>query len=56
MWLAAGAVLAGLFQVIGLIRYVGRLPEDWVGISLYVVSIAAFALLALGFYLQHRRS
>lgn len=56
LWLAAAAVLACIFQVIGLVRYVSRLPDDWVGITLYAVSIAAFALVALGFYLQTRRS
>lgn len=55
-WLAAGAALACMLQVIGLLRYVNRLPDDWIGITLYIVTIVAFALVALGFYFQARQS
>jgi hypothetical protein len=54
-WLAAGAVLACILQVIGLLRYASRLPDDWAGITLYIVTIVSFALLALGFILQTRQ-
>ena len=41
---AVSAVTACILQIIGLILYVGRLPEDWVGIGLYGATIFAFAL------------
>ena len=52
---AAASAVACLLQIIGLVRYVGRLPDDWVGIGLYVVSAIAFAVGALGFYVRWRR-
>ena len=42
----AATVAAGL-QIIGLVRYTGRLPGDTVGIFLYTVTLFAFALIAL---------
>ncbi len=57
-WLPAAAIAASLgclFQIAGLIRYLGRLPQDWIGITLYSASIIAFAVAALGFYIQWRR-
>lgn len=41
-------VVACLFQVIGLIGHLGRLPDDWIGIRLYAVAILGFAV-ALSF-------
>ena len=52
---AAASAVAGLLQIIGLVRYVGRLPDDWLGIALYAVSAIAFAVGALGFYVRWRR-
>ena len=49
------ASLACVLQVVGLIRYLGRLPEDWVGIALYCISIVALAAAAIGFYIQWER-
>ncbi len=49
------AVVACVLQIIGLLRYIERLPNDWVGIGLYVVTIIAFALVAFGFYVQARK-
>jgi tellurite resistance protein TehA-like permease len=49
------AALAFVFQIIGLIRYIGRLPDDWVGIVLYSITIIAFACASLGFYIQWNR-
>ena len=46
---------ACVFQIVGLIRYLGRMSGDWVGIVLYCASIIAFAVVALGFYIQWRR-
>jgi len=51
--LGAGfSAVACLLQVVGLVRYLGRLPGDGVGIALYVVTIVAFGIGAVGFYLQ----
>ncbi len=52
---AVCSVIACLFQIIGLIRYLGRLPDDWIGIALYMATIAAFSLGAIGFYIQWRK-
>jgi uncharacterized membrane protein YhhN len=49
------AALAFVFQIIGLIRYIGRLPDDRVGIVLYSITIIAFACTSLGFYIQWNR-
>jgi hypothetical protein len=49
------AAVACIFQIIGLFRYVERLPDDWVGLGLYLVTIIAFALVAFGFYVQSRK-
>jgi len=58
MGFLAGALFSAaacVFQVIGLIRYLGRLPDDWIGIALYFVTIAAFAVGAVGFFIQYRK-
>jgi RsiW-degrading membrane proteinase PrsW (M82 family) len=52
---AIAAIVACVLQLIGLIRYIVRLPEDWVGIVLYIATIIAFALIAVGFYIQWRQ-
>jgi len=49
------ALTACVLQIMGLIRYLGRLPEDWVGISLYIATIVAFLTVALGFFIQWRK-
>jgi hypothetical protein len=49
------AIIACILQIIGFLRYVERLPEDWVGIGLYLVTIVALALVAFGFYIQSRK-
>ncbi|MFN2199269.1 MAG: hypothetical protein ACK2UW_24340 [Anaerolineales bacterium] len=50
--LAWCGLLGALLQTMGLVRYALRTPQvispqDWVGLSLYVLSIVAFAFLAL---------
>jgi len=52
-WLAA---LAALLQAIGLIRYVNRLPEDWIGIMLYTITLLAFTAASVGAFIQARKS
>jgi uncharacterized membrane protein YhhN len=53
--LAIAASLACLLQIAGFIRYYQRLPDDTVGIVLYIVSIVAFAIAALGLFIQWRK-
>lgn len=52
---AAASTVACVLQIVGLVRYIGRLPDDWLGIALYTVSAIAFAVGALGFYVRFRR-
>jgi hypothetical protein len=53
-WLIGAVALtfACILQVIFLIRYVGRLPDDRLGIVLSVITILAFALAAFGFFIR----
>ena len=48
-WLAA---IAASLQAVGLIRYLNRLPEDWIGIALYAITLVAFILVSIGSFLQ----
>ena len=50
----AGAV-ACVLQVIGFIRYIGRLPEDYVGIGLFSFTAVAFAVVSIGYFIQWRK-
>jgi hypothetical protein len=52
---AVCSAIACLLQIIGLVRYIGRLPDDWIGIALYIVTIFAFALGTIGFYIQWQK-
>jgi hypothetical protein len=52
---AVASALACLLQIVGLVRYVGRLPDDRVGIGLYVATAIAFALGAFGFYARWKK-
>ena len=49
------SAIACLLQIILLLRYLDRLPDDWVGIGLYAAAIVAFAIGAIGFYIQWRK-
>jgi len=49
------AALACLLQIYALCRYIKRLPDDWVGIALYIVTIYAFAAISVGFIFQSRK-
>jgi hypothetical protein len=45
--LAAIIILATAgFQVVGLARYTHRLPDDWVGLSLYAATIVGLLVVA----------
>jgi hypothetical protein len=41
-----------LFQIVGLVRYLGRLPDDSLGIGLHILSIILFAVCAIAYYIQ----
>lgn len=51
-WLAA---LAALLQTIGLIRYINQLPDDWIGIALYTITLLAFIAASAGAFIQARK-
>ena len=44
-----------IVQAVGLARYAGRLPDDWVAVGLYGAALVAFAIGAVGFSIQWRR-
>jgi len=46
------SVVAAILQTVGLIRYIDRLPQDWVGITLYVVTLLAFIAVSIGSFIQ----
>ena len=48
-WLAA---VAAICQIIGLVRYINRLPDDWIGITLYAITLVAFVLVSIGSFIQ----
>ena len=52
-WLAA---FAAFLQMVGLIRYVNRLPDDWTGIALYTITLVAFVLVSIGSFIQARQN
>ncbi len=54
--ISISGLIAASLQMIGLIRYVGRLPDDRVGIALYIVTIIAFLLAAIYYFTKWRRS
>ena len=47
--------IAVILQAIGLARYVGRFPDDWVGIGLYSAALVGFAIAAVGFFIQWQK-
>ena len=53
--MSVAASIACILQIIGLIRYIGRLPEDYVGISLFSITAVAFAIVSIGFFIQWRK-
>jgi len=50
----SGAIAATL-QTVGLIRYVSRLPDDWIGITLYTITLIAFIAVSIGSFIQARQ-
>jgi len=52
---AWSAALAALLQTIGLARYVSRLPDDLVGITIYTITLIAFIAASIGGFIQARK-
>jgi hypothetical protein len=48
-------MIAAALQTGALIRYVNRLPEDWIGITLCAITLAAFVAIAIGAFIQAHR-
>jgi len=48
-WLA---IIAATLQTVGLIRYIQRLPDDWIGITLYTITLIAFVAVSIGSFIQ----
>jgi hypothetical protein len=49
------AVIAATLQTVGLIRYIQRLPQDWIGITLYTITLIAFIAVSIGSFIQARK-
>jgi len=45
-----------IFQLYGTIRYIGRLPEDYIGIVIYSATTVFFAIAAIGFFINYRKN
>ncbi len=51
LWIFAILFSIGfVLQAYGTVRYVSRMPDDWVGIGLYILNTVLFGILAVGFY------
>jgi len=46
------AFIAATLQTVGLIRYIKRLPDDWIGIALYAITLLAFIAVSIGSFIQ----
>jgi len=44
--------IAATLQTVGLIRYISRLPDDWIGITLYTITLIAFIAVSIGSFIQ----
>ena len=54
IWSVAAAI-ACILQIVGLIRYIGRLPEDYIGITLFSLTAIAFAFVSIGAFIQWQK-
>jgi len=48
------SVIACILQIVGLARYVRRLPGDTVGIVLYSLTVVALAVASFGFWTRYK--
>ncbi len=53
--MAVAATIACILQLNGTIRYVRRLPDDTIGIVIYIVTCVLFAVLATANYIRWER-
>ncbi|MBN2411144.1 hypothetical protein JXQ31_05575 [candidate division KSB1 bacterium] len=53
--IACCAALACLLQIYALCRYINHLPDDRLGIGLYIITIYAFAALSIGFFVRAKK-
>ena len=37
-------VIVLVFQIVGTVRYIMRLPNDWLGIGLYLITVILFTI------------
>jgi hypothetical protein len=49
------AAIAAILQTVGSLRYISRLPEDWIGIAIYTVTLVAFIAVSIGSFIQARQ-
>jgi hypothetical protein len=45
-----------IFQLYGTIRYIGRLSDDYIGIVIYSATTVFFAIAAIGFFSNYRKT
>jgi hypothetical protein len=57
-WLIGAALLSisCAFQIMALVRYVDRSPDDNVGLGLFIAAAIGFAIAAIGFSVQWRKA
>jgi len=55
LFISVVAAVACILQVIGLIRYISRLPQDYIGIGLFSFTAVAFAIISIGFFIQWQK-
>ena len=53
--MSIAAAVACILQIVGLYRYIGRLPEDCIGITLFSITAVIFAIVSIGFFIQWRK-
>lgn len=57
VWLTGGLLLAicAILQVFVIYRYITRLPDDTIGIILYVITAVCFAVASIGFLINSKK-
>jgi hypothetical protein len=58
VWLIGTALLSisCILQIIALVRYSDRSPDDNVGLGLFIAAAIGFAIAAIGFSIQWRKA
>ena len=55
LFIALCLTAACILEAIVLLRLIDRLSDEWVGIGIYSAALVAFAIAAIGFYIQWHR-